>query len=178
MWVANGLADSRLKPREGPRQSITTFTQLAPALSDPPGRSPIGCGWQWAPTWPALRARPASTPNRTCAATCPRALSAAWIRWPPGVRTWSCASGARRKSASSSPRTVPGNPDPVGGRSGCYGCPPGGIPAFRALAACRGRGGCLGWAQVPAPGCWAVAVRPGSRLRRGGSGRAGAGCAG
>jgi hypothetical protein len=34
-----------------------------------------------------LRARPVSTPNRTCAATSPGAPSAPWTRWPSSVLT-------------------------------------------------------------------------------------------
>jgi len=31
--------------------------------------------------------------------TWPGALSAAWTRWPPAARTWSCTSGGCRRSA-------------------------------------------------------------------------------
>ena len=35
------------------------------------GRSLTSCSWRWAPTWPASRVHPVSTPSRTCAATSP-----------------------------------------------------------------------------------------------------------
>ena len=85
-----------------------TFTDLASVPSDPSGRSLTGCGWQWPPTWPASRAPPVSTPNPTCAATWPGAPSAAWTRWPPSARIWSCTSGGCRRSAGSSPPPCPG----------------------------------------------------------------------
>ena len=59
-------------------------------------------------TWPGSRAPPAITPTPICAATWRGAASAAWIRWPHGVRTWSCTSAGCRRSAGSSPPLSPG----------------------------------------------------------------------
>ena len=83
---------------------MTTFTQLTSPLSLLLSRSLIGCGWQWLPTWPASRAPPASTPNPTCAATCPGAQNAAWTRWCcvcSSVRrrsTWPCGHSRQAKT--------------------------------------------------------------------------------
>ena len=70
-------------------------------------RSLTGCGWQWLPTWPASRAPPASTPNRTRLLPHLVRPSAAWTRWPPSGRTSSSTSGGRRRSAGSSPLRCP-----------------------------------------------------------------------
>ena len=88
------------------------LTDLASVASHPRRRSPTSDGWQELPTWPASRVPPASTPNRTCAASCPGAPSAAWTRWPPGGRTWSSTSAGCSRSAGSNPP-----PYPAGSRS-------------------------------------------------------------
>ncbi len=43
-----------------------------------------------------------------CAVTCDGALTAAWTRWPPAVRTWSSTSGGCKRPAGSSPPPSPG----------------------------------------------------------------------
>jgi hypothetical protein len=88
------------------------------------------------------RAPPVSTPNRTCAATWPGAPSAAWIRWPPSGRTWSCTSGGCRRSAGSGPppypggsRSRPGSTGPACWTASCRIRPPSTCAALRYLPA-------------------------------------------
>ena len=70
----------------------------------------ISCGWQWLPTWPVSRVRPASTLDPTCAATWSGAPNAAWIHWLPAARIWSCiCDGCRRSAGSSPPRCHAGS---------------------------------------------------------------------
>jgi hypothetical protein len=63
-------------------RGMMTFTELAPAPSDPPEPFTDRLRLAGLPTWPASTAPPASTPNPISAATSHGAPSAAWTRWP------------------------------------------------------------------------------------------------
>jgi hypothetical protein len=66
------------------RQGMTTFIQLTSASFYPPEPFTSQLRLAVAAYLAASRAPPASTPNRTCAVSCPGVPSAAWTRWPPG----------------------------------------------------------------------------------------------
>src|SRR5215472_9278752 len=82
---------------------MMTFTDLASVPADPLAPFPDQLRLAVAAYLARSRAPPGSTPDLTCAVTCPGAPSAAWTRWPPGGRTWSCTSDGCRRSATSSP---------------------------------------------------------------------------
>jgi hypothetical protein len=69
---------------------MMTLTELA---YDPAAPLLTSFDWQWLRTWPASRARPASTQSPTCAATWPGAPSAAWTHWQRSGGIWNCTSG-------------------------------------------------------------------------------------
>ena len=107
--------DHRLR---GASQCQDMMISTEPAQSSPikPGRCrPAAAGGDRLPR--ASRAHPASTPNRTCAATSPGAPSTPRTRWPSSVSTWSCTSGGCRKPAGSnlqpSPGGSPSRPGPI-----------------------------------------------------------------
>lgn len=87
---------------------MTNFTEVASVSSGRPGTFTDQLRLAVAAYRARFKAPPASTPNRTCAATSPGVQSAAWTRSPHGVRTWSSISGGCRRSAGSSLPLCPG----------------------------------------------------------------------
>jgi hypothetical protein len=117
-----------------------TFIELAPAPSDPPEPFTDRLRLAVAAYLARFKGPPASTPNPTCAATWPGAPSAAWTRWPPSGRTWSCTSGGCRRSAGSSPppspagsQLWPGSTGPASSTASCRTHP----PSMSAAQRCR-----------------------------------------